>query len=296
MIPMVSVVVATYRRDVPLQMALRSLASQDFIDFEIVLVDDNGDAGWNEKVATIVDDFRRAFPQIQLRHIVNSPNQGSAKTRNIGIDAARGTYVAFLDDDDIYMPQRLSHQLSQMEQTDSDYSLTDLDLYNEDDTLQSQRQRKYLESVEPQALLKYHLKYHMTGTDTMMFRRSYLLQIGKFDEIDVGDEYYLMMKAIKGKGKFCYVPGCEVKAYVHTGDSLSNGAGKIAGENALYEFKKQHFHLLQKKDIRYITMRHHAVLAFTYLKQKNYGKTMQEALLGFLASPIGMLQVLKQRG
>ena len=91
--PLVSVVVATYRRDSDLSNALASLANQDYVPFEIVVVDDNAAQEWNEKVKKIVCEFQNSFPDIPLRYIVNCPNQGSAQTRNIGIEAASGEYI-----------------------------------------------------------------------------------------------------------------------------------------------------------------------------------------------------------
>ena len=87
---LVSVIVATYRRKDDLKNALVSLANQSYNDIEIVLVDDNGDPEWNTTVSDVVKSFRNEFPKIELEYIVNNPNQGSAKTRNIGIDAAKG--------------------------------------------------------------------------------------------------------------------------------------------------------------------------------------------------------------
>lgn len=286
----VSVIIATYRRNKPLRRAIASVKNQTYPDVEIIVVDDNANVEWNRIVANII----RSFDDIV--YIQNHVNIGSAKTRNKGIIAATGEYITFLDDDDEYLPEKIERQLEVMVADYSDFSLTDLKLYNEDGSLNSVRQRDYLISTEPQKLLCYHLKYHMTGTDTMMYKTSYLRGIGGFAEIDVGDEYYLMMKAIKGKGKFSYLHRCDVRAYVHLSDSVSNGDGKIAGEHALFEFKKKYFGMLSKSDVRYIQMRHHAVLAFVYLKQKKLGKLFFEATRSFLASPFGMMKVLKQRG
>ena len=120
-----------------------------------------------------------------------------------------------------------------MDGGDYDYSITDLTLYNESDKEIDRRIRSYIKQTDPKALKNYHLKYHMTGTDTMMFRKEYLIQIGAFAPINVGDEFYLMERAIVGGGRFGYFSGCEIKAYIHTGtDGLSSGDGKIKGENA----------------------------------------------------------------
>lgn len=290
---LVSVVVATYRREGELVNALESLAGQSFPNIEIVLVDDNGEAGWNKKVSDIVDAFRKRYPEILLQYIVNSPNQGSAKTRNIGIEAAKGAYITFLDDDDVYLPDKVKKQVEFMNSGEYDYSVTDLVLYNESNKEIDRRVRTYIKDTSVSALRMYHLKYHITGTDTMMFKKEYLTQIGGFAPIDVGDEFYLMQRAIEGGGKFGYLPGCEIKAYVHTGEGcLSSGEGKIKGENALYEYKKTFFDQLSVKDVRYIRMRHYAVLAFAEIRRRKYGAFCQNAIKSFLAAPIACIRLL----
>ena len=292
---LVSVVVATYKREAELKNALESLAKQTYPNMEIVLVDDNGNDEWNSKVSETVEVFRNRYPKIKLECIVNNSNQGSSKTRNIGIHSANGDYITFLDDDDIYLPDKIRKQVEFMETNQCDYSITDLILYNEDDKKINRRIRSCIKETTVESLRLYHLKYHMTGTDTIMFKKEYLIQIGGFAPIDVGDEFYLMQRAIEEGGKFGYLPGCEIKAYVHTGDGgLSSGDGKIKGENALYEYKKTFFNQLEAGDIRYIKMRHYAVIAYAELRRKNYVKFISNALKSFLASPCNFFTILKR--
>lgn len=292
---LVSVVVATYKREAELKNALESLAKQTYPNMEIVLVDDNGNDEWNSKVSATVEVFRNRYPKIKLECIVNNTNQGSSKTRNIGIHSANGDYITFLDDDDIYLPDKIRKQVEFMETNQCDYSITDLILYNEDDKKINRRIRSYIKETTVESLRLYHLKYHMTGTDTIMFKKEYLIQIGGFAPIDVGDEFYLMQRAIEEGGKFGYLPGCEIKAYVHTGDGgLSSGDGKIKGENALYEYKKTFFNQLEAGDIRYIKMRHYAVIAYAELRRKNYVKFISNALKSFFASPCNFFTILKR--
>ena len=292
---LVSVVVATYKREAELKNALESLAKQTYPNMEIVLVDDNGNDEWNSKISETVEVFRNRYPKIKLECIVNNSNQGSSKTRNIGIHSAHGDYITFLDDDDIYLPDKIRKQVEFMETNQCDYSITDLILYNEDDKKINRRIRSYIKETTVESLRLYHLKYHMTGTDTIMFKKEYLIQIGGFAPIDVGDEFYLMQRAIEEGGKFGYLPGCEIKAYVHTGDGgLSSGDGKIKGENALYEYKKTFFNQLEAGDIRYIKMRHYAVIAYAELRRKNYVKFISNALKSFLASPCNFFTILKR--
>ena len=230
----VSVVVATFRREHELKRALDSLAAQTYQNMEIVLVDDNWNAEWNAKVTTIVEAFVHHNPAVSLNLITNGVNQGSAKARNIGIAEAKGEFVTFLDDDDVYLPDKIKKQAAFMVQGNYDFSITDLFLYNKNDRLVDKRIRSYLCGVEQQDLAKYHMMYHLTGTDTLMFRRTFLNSIGGFGPSDVGDEYYLMQRAIEAGGKFGYLPECDVKAYIHTGEGgVSSGDGKLAGENLI---------------------------------------------------------------
>ena len=290
--PLVSVVIATYRRNDTLGRAIKSVIKQTYPNIEIIIVDDNADENWNEIVRHIVTKYQR-ISKHRIIYVKNKKNEGSAKTRNIGIDKANGFYITFLDDDDEYLPYKIEKQTSMMISQKADYSITDLNLYYENGELCEKRKRNYLKDNGCNNLLFKHLKYHMTGTDTMMFTKEYLLQIGGFEPIDIGDEYYLMSKAIQANGKLTYIAESDVKAYVHIEENgLSSGIRKINGENDLYNYKKAFFDSLSKSDIRYIKMRHHAVLAFAYKRSGRLTKFFSEGICSFLTSPLNCLKLI----
>ncbi len=285
----VSVIIATYRRDVSLKRALESLINQTYETTEIIVVDDNAEAEWNKKVKDIIDEMNLLHPII---YIENEVNKGSAETRNIGIKVATGEYITFLDDDDIYLQNKIKNQVKHMIEKNSDFSITDLDLYDENERLIEKRTRKYIKRNYKEDLLRYHLMHHMTGTDTLMFKKDYLLNIGGFPPINVGDEFYLMQKAIETGGIFSYLPHCDVQAYVHTEtDGLSSGECKIKGENELYEYKKSIFGELDIKTIRYIKMRHYAVLAFAEVRRKRVFNFSKNAISSFISSPVDCIKL-----
>ena len=91
-----SVVITTYKRPVLLAEAVESVLAQTLTDFECIVVDDA-----SPEPPTLPDD-----PRVRL--ICREVNGGEAAARNTGIDAALGTYVAFLDDDDLWLPTRLA--------------------------------------------------------------------------------------------------------------------------------------------------------------------------------------------
>lgn len=288
--PLVSVIVPTYKRKDTLRSSLDSLLSQSYSPVEIIVVDDNADIEWNNYVQDIIKEY----PSVV--YICNSKNLGSAESRNVGVRAAKGDYITFLDDDDIYLPEKIDNQLQYMIESGADYSITDLYLYSQKDKLLDKRIRNYIKETDPKVLLQYHLMYNMTGTDSLMFRKEYLLNIGCFPPINSGDEFYLMKEAIVSGGKFVYVPYCFIKAYVHTDkNGMSSGDGKVSGEKVLYNYKKTFFNEMNGKSKRYIKVRHFAVLAYAYLRMKNYALFILYSAVSFAISPISSVKILLNR-
>lgn len=292
---LVSVIVATYHRDSTLREALNSLGCQTYSNIEIILVDDNAELEWNLGVEKIVANFKKQYPNVKLVYSPNELNLGSARTRNLGIHLSNGKYVTFLDDDDVYLPQKIENQLSYMKENGLDFSVTDLELYYENGKFVTRRNRNYIKQTDASSLFEYHLMYHITGTDTLMFKREYLVEIGGFMPIDVGDEFYLMQRAIEAKGKFGYLSACDVRAVIHTeGEGLSSGIGKIQGENQLYEHKKKYFMKLSKKSIRYIKMRHYAVIAFAEKRRGKKIAFLKNGIRSVLCAPIACIKMLRE--
>lgn len=96
---MISVIIPTADRPGPLRRALRSLARQTFGDFEVIVVADGGrPPHW------LLRDWQ---PDLKVNLLRIDPCQGVSRARNAGLAAAAGEYVAFLDDDDIYLPRHL---------------------------------------------------------------------------------------------------------------------------------------------------------------------------------------------
>ena len=102
--PKVSVIIATYNRAALLPRAVNSVLAQTYTDFELIIVDDRSSDDTQEVIRTFTDP--------RIRVIRHEANRGAAAARNTGISEARGEYIAFLDDDDECMPNRLADQVS----------------------------------------------------------------------------------------------------------------------------------------------------------------------------------------
>lgn len=97
--PRISIIVRTYNRPQRLHECLQSLARQDFDTFEVVIVNDAG-----KDVAEIIPVELGSIP---CQYIRNPQNRGRTAALNIGVEAARGRYIGFLDDDDVVYPHHL---------------------------------------------------------------------------------------------------------------------------------------------------------------------------------------------
>ena len=292
--PLVSIVVATYKRDIELKRAILSLLDQTYKNIEIVIVSDNANPVWNIRISEIISELN---DEKKITLIINKDNIGSAKTRNVGIEYSKGEYITFLDDDDEYLKEKIEAQVVRMINDNSDFSITNMFLYNRSGKLVDKRCRKGLDNkMNNASLLNYHLKYHLTGTMTFMFKKKYLLEINAFDEIDLGDEFYLMEKAIVRGGKLAYYNHCYVKAYLHDSKSgVSSGLKKIQGEKVLLTRKLKYEAVLNKKDVNFIWTRHYLVLSYTYLRMHRFFKFIYYLIKSIVNSPYAFFYLLRSR-
>ncbi|WP_234818537.1 glycosyltransferase family 2 protein [Sinorhizobium fredii] len=108
----VSVVIPTYNRTSPLRRALNSIAQQTVQPSEVIIIDDCSEATVIEEVKTIVSSFSEL---LKIKLMVNERNSGANYSRNTGVFAANGRYIAFLDSDDLWLPEKLERQIGAME-------------------------------------------------------------------------------------------------------------------------------------------------------------------------------------
>ena len=97
--PLVSVVIAVYNGEKYLAEAIESVLAQTYSPIEIVVVNDGSD-----------DDSEQIAKKYPV-HYFNQPNQGQPSAANKGIEMAKGSYLAFLDADDLYMPGKTASQI-----------------------------------------------------------------------------------------------------------------------------------------------------------------------------------------
>jgi len=106
--PTVSVIIPCYNQPEDLRRCLNSLVAQSYTDFEVLVCDD----GSTEDTASVAQAFTDQFT---LTFLSDANFGGPARPRNRGITAAKGRYVAFLDADDWWAPDKLAHSVATLE-------------------------------------------------------------------------------------------------------------------------------------------------------------------------------------
>lgn len=111
---MISIIVPVYNAEKYIRTTIEMVKKQTYRDWELILVDD----GSKDRSPEIITECMKRDPE-KIRFIQKPVNEGAAKARNTGIDAANGRYIAFLDADDIWYAEKLEKELAFMEKHDA---------------------------------------------------------------------------------------------------------------------------------------------------------------------------------
>lgn len=285
----VSIIMPSFKRDRQMvERAVKSLLNQTYENIEIILIDDN--AGF--KYAEFRSQIKALVKELSSDKIVyveNQENLGGAGARNEGIKLATGEYITFLDDDDLYLPEKVEKQLEFMQKNGLDVCFSKLNIYNEHDKLIDVREHD-IKSFDLEFLRRYHLTKQITGTITFMMKKEVLESVGGFDIVPMGQEYYLMQKILQKNYVFGYFKDCLVKMYRTKAEAISTGKNKIPGEKALYKFKKGFFKTLNLKERQYVKCRHYAVMAVAYKRNKMYLKSIGALFVSVMCAPFTVIK------
>jgi len=212
--PLVSVIIATHDRAQLVKQALASVYAQEGLDeefeMEVIVVDDASSDSTPEVV--------RAYPG--ARYIRLEKNLGEAGARNVGIQASKGAYVAFLDDDDLWLPYKLRMQVPVLQASPKVgvvYSQQIVSLGNQVSLWPDTRLAHSGSVFQPM------LMYGFTSVDSVLVRRETFEKAGYFDESTRGWVDYDLWLRLAFHFPFQFVPG-PVAIYRLSGHGIYLGA------------------------------------------------------------------------
>ena len=202
--PKVTVFIPAYNREKYIGDAIESILAQTFTDYEILLIDDGSKDGTVKKM--------RSYADPRIRIIRNEKNLGIPKTRNKGIEQARGEYIAMLDSDDRAYPTRLEKQVDFLD-AHQDYAQVGswCRMMNEQGRPLKKIKRQPIlpEDVDAQLLFRCSL-----SNRSIMARTKILREYGYRNDYPRCQDYDLHVRLAK-KYKLGNLPECLVYGRIH---------------------------------------------------------------------------------
>ncbi len=186
MTPKVSIIMPNFNSDKYLNKTIKSVLGQNFKDWELIIVDDKS----NSKTIDILKSFK-SFKKIKI--IFLKTKKGTAFCRNLALQKAKGSYIAFLDSDDIWEKRKLSLQYKFMKKNNYAFSYTNYKTFGNSEGL-----------VYPPLKYDYYKFIHNTSiaTSTMMILKKYTHGV-KFTNTVICEDYYFKCAVLK-KTKYAY--------------------------------------------------------------------------------------------
>ncbi len=197
--PQVTVLMATWNRAQMIRRAIESVQAQTFKDWELVIVDD----GSSDNTKEVVEEWQKRIPpkdgQARIVFLSNDVNQGISKTYNKGLRAARGKYVAMIDDDDPWADEKkLEKQVAFLEKN-PEYVGCGAGVIVVDGS--GKEMYRYFKPATDGEIRKYMLFSNPMANSTTMFRREEAVATGLYDEGTrySGDRDFWLKLGLRGK-------------------------------------------------------------------------------------------------
>ncbi len=212
---LISVIIPTYNRHYLLQKAINSVLIQTYSDFELIIVDDCSTDG--------TEDFVKSLSDKRIRYIKHEKNKHASASRNTGIQLSRGEFIAFLDDDDQWLPSKLEKQLELLKRSPLSTGLIYcwMDYINQNEEIVS----TVRPTIKGNVFQYVFDKQRIGGCPTLLIRKSVIKDCGFFDETLLRGNDGDFIRRVCLKYKINLIPEVLVKV------SIEHGNKRISDNN-----------------------------------------------------------------
>lgn len=205
---LVSVISPVYNIEKFIETTINSVMHQTYQNLELILIDDCS----TDRSAEIILRMAEEYPQI--RYYKLEKNSGAGVARNKGIQMAEGQYIAFLDGDDCWKPEKLEKEVALAKEKGAEFVFTAIEMIDESGNVLKAKRK-----------VKERINYKFLLTNTMIATSSVLLdvsKIGKFQmpEIRSGQDYATWLMLLRN-GRYAYGIDEALTQYRRTEGSLS---------------------------------------------------------------------------
>lgn len=211
--PRVSVIIPTHNRSEFLRVAITSVLNQTFQDFEIIIVDDASKDDTHKVVSSLNDE--------RIKYIRHELNKGVSAARNTGLSASSCNYIAFLDDDDEWLPVKLEMQINLLEKSPSKVGAVYTG-YEVIDRASGQVLGQRVPTKRGNIFNDMLIDNPIGNTSIALCRKECFDKVGLFNAETVPFEDYEMWIRISKEFHFECIREILVKYYIHDRDQLSS--------------------------------------------------------------------------
>lgn len=233
--PMISVVMPAYRARSYVAQAIRSVMDQTVTDWELWVIDDCSDDGTYEAAMAQADGDPR------IRVLQNSANLGVSETRNRGLALCRGEYIALLDSDDRWHPDKLERQLARLEAENADMVYSSYCIIDADG---NQALEDYI--VPDKLDFDRMLRENVVGCSTVLVRREWMRE-RRFGTAFYHEDYVLWLGLLRDG---CRAVGCAEPLVDWRLSENSRSYDKRESAKHRWRIYREYLHLPVGKSIR----------------------------------------------
>ncbi len=203
--PLVSVITPTYNRAAYIAAAIESVLAQTYINWELLIIDDGSTDNTTSIVMNYIEKEKIGRNNSsRISYIKNTENKGIAYTRNIGLEKARGTYIAVLDSDDIWIDRtKLAQQITFLQEKNSSAQKTQpseqlyavLGTWAKKIDSRGENIGEIKNCTDDATIRKIILRRSPFIHSSTVFLRQAMIDAGGYSQTyGIGDDYELMLK------------------------------------------------------------------------------------------------------
>lgn len=282
----VTAIITTYKRSPEIvKRAAQSVLNQSYKNIELIIVDDSPDT---YELRKVVREMAISLGN-NVRYIPHEKNMGACAARNTGLDNAKGEFVAFLDDDDEWLPEKIEEQLKVIEKNDNTALVYcgRYTYYAEKDIEELQKTKFHKGKVFDKLILENFIG----STSFPLIRKNIFKVLGGFDvNMPAAQDYEMWLRISK---EFCvdYVRKPLVRYYVHTGEQITKNYGKKL--DAYEKLMKKHINYLQQHKKAYSAFFMYSAYCCANYDVKKARKMFREAVKLYPVPTADMLRAFK---
>ena len=274
---LVSCIITTYKRDIAiLDRAIVSILKQTYDNIEIIVVNDNPpDAELSQAIKLFIETKHKD----RVTFVQHSKNMGACAARNSGVQRAEGDFVAFLDDDDEWLPSKIEKQINAFTDDKTVLVYCNWFVYTEENGKKHAAENPGFTGNVYEPLMKDNF---IGSTSYPLIKKEALNKIGGFDVTLPALQDYDVWVRLSKIGEIRYVNEPLVYFHVYAGERISNNPKKgIEGRIRFIENNKAYL----EKNKRILGFRY-VSLAHFYAKDRRVGKAIAIWIKGAALNPL----------